>query len=115
MGYGKMHKGYGKSGIKEYFKDSVDIDFLDAIDYLFHIIDRKLRTLKPEYKYDYDADTAVSDAIMELNYRFKQHNLGYEFVNSQIITIPDEYTDYAYHYTQKKLAKQGILGQNKEK
>lgn len=22
-----------------------------------------------------------------MNYRFKQHNLGYEFVNSQIITI----------------------------
>ena len=63
------------------------LTFLDAIDYFFHIIDRKLRTLKPEYKYDYDADTAVNDAIMELNYRFKQHNLGYEFVNSQIITI----------------------------
>lgn len=46
-----------------------------------------MHTLKSEYKYDYDADTAVSDAIMELNYRFKQHNLGYEFINSQIITI----------------------------
>lgn len=29
----------------------------------------------------------INDAIVELNYRFKQHNLGYEFVNSQIITI----------------------------
>lgn len=87
MGYGKLHKGYGKSSIEEYFKDCDDIDFLDAIDYFFHIIDRKLRTLRPEYKYDYDADTVVSDAIMELNYRFKQHNLGYEFINSQIITI----------------------------
>lgn len=43
--------------------------------------------MKPEYIYDYDADAAVSDAIIELNYRFKQHNLGYEFINSQIITI----------------------------
>lgn len=48
---------------------------------------KKLRTIKPEYKYDYDADGAINDAIVELNYRFKQHNLGYEFVNSQIITI----------------------------
>lgn len=37
--------------------------------------------------YDYDADGAINDAIVELNYRFKQHNLGYEFANSQIITI----------------------------
>lgn len=87
MRYGKLHKGYGKSSIEKYFKDCDDIDFLDAIDYFFHIIDRKLRTLKPEYKYAYDVDTAVGDAIMELNYRFKQHNLGYEFINSQIITI----------------------------
>lgn len=87
MGYDKLQKGYGKSSIEKYFRDCDDVDFLDTIDYFFHVIDRKLRTLKPEYKYDYDADTAVNDAIMELNYRFKQHNLGYEFVNSQIITI----------------------------
>ena len=43
--------------------------------------------MTPEYKYDYDADKAVNDAIVELNYRFKQHNLGYEFVNSQIIAV----------------------------
>ena len=87
MGYGKLQKGYGKSSIEEYFKDCDDIDFLDAIDYFFYLIDKKLRTIKPEYKYDYDADGAINDAIVELNYRFKQHNLGYEFVNSQIITI----------------------------
>ena len=87
MGYKKPSKGYGKSSIEKYFEDSSDIDFLDSIDFFFHLIDKKLRTLKPQYKYDYDADTAVNDAIMELNYRFKQHNLGYEFIDSQIITI----------------------------
>lgn len=56
-----------------------------------------IRTIKPEYQYDYDADGAINAAIAELNYRFKQHNLGYEFANSQIITILDEYTDYALH------------------
>lgn len=87
MGYKKPSKGYGKSSIGKYFEDSSDIDFLDSIDFFFHLIDTKLRTLKPQYKYDYDADTAVNDAIVELNYRFKQHNLGYEFIDSQIITI----------------------------
>ena len=56
MGYGKLQKGYGKSSIEEYFKDCDDIDFLDAIDYFFYLIDKKLRTIKPKYKYDYDAD-----------------------------------------------------------
>lgn len=87
MGYYNISYGKGRSNIEEYFKDCDDVDFLDVIDYFFHIIDKKLRTLKPKYKYDYDADNVVSKAIIELNYRFKQHNLGYEFINSQIITI----------------------------
>ena len=87
MGFKKPSKGYGKSSIEKYFEDSSDIDFLDSIDFFFYVIDKKLRTLKAQYKHDYDADIAVSDAIMELNYRFKQHNLGYEFINSQIIPI----------------------------
>ena len=52
MGYGKLQKGYGKSSIEEYFKDCDDIDFLDAIDYFFYLIDKKLRTIKPKYKYE---------------------------------------------------------------
>ena len=60
---------------------------MDAIDYFFYLIDKKIRTIKPEFQYDYDADGAINAAIAELNYRFIQHNLGYEFANSQIITI----------------------------
>lgn len=87
MGYGKLQNGYGKFSIEKYFKDCDDIDFLDAIDYFFYLIDKKIRTIKSEYQYDYDADGEINAAIAELNYRFKQHNLGYEFANSQIITI----------------------------
>lgn len=76
MGYGKLQNGYGKSSIEEYFKDCDDIDFLDAIDYFFYLIDKKIRTIKPEYQYDYDADGAINAAIAELNYRFTQHDLG---------------------------------------
>ena len=85
--YDRQQAGHGKSSIGSYFANSNDTDFLDVIDYFFNLIDKKLRTLKPEYKYDYDADGAVNHAIVELNYRFKQHNLGYEFIDSQIITI----------------------------
>lgn len=91
MKYDQLHKGYGKESIEYYFLECNDVDFLDAVDYFFYIIDKKLRTLKPEYKYDYDSEGAVNEAIIELNYRFKQHNLGYEFINSQIITIDSTY------------------------
>lgn len=86
--HGKFCKNYGKSNIEEYFKYSNNTDFLDAVDYFFYIIDKSLRTVKPRrYQANYDANKVVKDAIIELNYRFKQHNLGYEFINSQIITI----------------------------
>ena len=87
MGYNNPSVKYGKSNIETYFEKSSNTDFLDAIDFFFYIIDVKLRTFEPPYKFDYDADGAASKAIVELNYRFKQHNLGYEFINSQIITV----------------------------
>ena len=91
MKYDKQYAGNGKLSIEGYFVKSNDTDFLDAIDYFFYLIDKLLRTIKPEYKYNYDSDEAANKAIIELNYRFKQHNLGYEFVNSQIIAIDNNF------------------------
>ena len=54
MGYGKLQNGYGKSSIEKYFKACDDIDFLDAIDYFFYLIDKKIRTIKPEGKWGCD-------------------------------------------------------------
>ncbi len=114
-GYGKLQNGYGKSSIEEYFKDCDDIDFLDAIDYFFYLIDKKIRTIKPEYQYDYDADGAINAAIAELNYRFKQHNLGYEFANSQIITIDSTFLHKtAVKPTLKLLFEEGFEGSEDE-
>lgn len=115
MKYDKLHKGYGKDSIEFYFSGSNDVDFLDAIDYFFYIIDKKMRTLKPKYQYDYDADGAVNDAIVELNYRFKQHNLGYEFINSQIITIDSTFLHKtAVKPTLKLLFEEGFEGAEDE-
>lgn len=91
MSYYELHTGHGKASIEAYFADCNDIDFLDTIDYLFYLIDKLLRTRTPKYEYDYDANRAVNNAITELNYRFKQHNLGYEFVSSQIITLDNTF------------------------
>lgn len=77
----------GKENIECYISKCNNLDLLDFIDYYFHLFDSNFRNLKPGDNPIYDADGAVSDAIKELNDRFKQHNLGYEFINSQIIRI----------------------------
>lgn len=79
--------GYGKDNIETYIDEASHTDFLDFVDYVFYLFDIGLRDLYPKYKSDYDPDDAVTKAIKELNFRFKQHQLGYEFVNGEIIRI----------------------------
>ena len=69
---------------EKYVDECSDEDFLDLMDYTFTaIISNK--------------DTAgivgrakIDDAIEELNYRFKQHSLGYEFINGNLIEKTNE-------------------------
>lgn len=42
-------------------------------------------------RFDYKSSREIDEAIIELNYRFKQHNLGYEFVNGEIIRIDNTF------------------------
>lgn len=81
------NNAYGKYNIEEYLDDSSTTDILDFIDFIFGVFDKALRTAKPEYQYNYDPGRKVEDAITELNFRFRQHALGYEFVNGEIIRI----------------------------
>lgn len=79
--------GYGENNIEYYLDNSSDEDLLDFIDYTFNVFDTILRDVKPRYSYEYDSGGNINKAISELNYRFKQHRLGYEFVNGEIIRI----------------------------
>ncbi len=88
LGYYEVEgEAYGEYNIEEYLDHSSTTDILDFIDYVFNIFDRELRNKKLEYKYGYDSNGKVDEAITELNFRFKQHGLGYEFVNGEIIRI----------------------------
>ena len=79
--------GYGEHNIEEYLDHSSTIDLLDFIDFVFNIFHKILREVKPEYEYNYNSSEKVDNAITELNFRFRQHGLGYEFVNGEIIRI----------------------------
>ena len=70
---------------EDYVDDSDDSDFLDLLDFTFTEIISNKRIVGPEY------GQVVSLAIKELNYRFKQHSLGYEFINGKLIPKTNEF------------------------
>lgn len=88
---GLMHiRGYFASDINtmtalQYYIDNcTDVEFLDLLDFIFtgvfststvkNIIDARKKT----------------NCIEELNYRLKQHSLGYEFINGRLIEKTNE-------------------------
>jgi hypothetical protein len=58
---------------------------LDAIELSFQVIDSVTR--KPDYLNRRDAATRADDAIEELNARFKESGLGYQFEDGQIVRM----------------------------
>lgn len=85
--YEVIWEAYGEHNVEEYLDYSSTMDLLDFIDFTFNIFDKLLREIKPEYEYNYNPSKKIDDAITELNFRFRQHGLGYEFANGEIIRI----------------------------
>lgn len=81
---------YGKSNFEEYIAKSDNIDFLDMLDFVFNKIDVGIRKIPPKFHTQKDIGDIVDKTVEELNYRFKQHNLGYEFVNGEVIRIDNK-------------------------
>lgn len=87
---GRHDKGLERYNVEIYTNVSSQEDFLDFVDYIFHLFDVGCRDIQPQYRHDLDTNAMVDKAIEELNYRFKQHNLGYEFVNGEVIRIDNK-------------------------
>ena len=68
----------------EYYIDTCnDEEFLDLLDFVFtEIISKRLE--------GYVGKEEVNKTIEELNYRLKQHSLGYEFINGRLIEKTNE-------------------------
>lgn len=82
---------YGKENIEEYITRSSNEDFLDFIDFVFYYADSLLRKITPQYDTWFDSNRSINNAILELNHRFKQHRLGYEFLNGEVIRIDNTF------------------------
>lgn len=100
-GWGRGFDEYGRENSEEYISQCSNENLLDFIDYAFSMFDTKCRKVKvSEYeraqfqirniRIEDVVNGIVDKAIKELNYRFKQHNLGYEFVNGEIVRIDNK-------------------------
>lgn len=86
-------KGYGDrefiTELVNFFLKSDDIEkALDAIELSFRVIDRVTRSW--EYLHRNDANERADQAISELNNRFKEHGIGFQFVEGEIVRVDSE-------------------------
>ncbi|MBU2536563.1 MAG: hypothetical protein KKD83_10445 [Chloroflexi bacterium] len=76
----------------EYILHESDVDnVLSLIELSFSFIDLVWRDRFYIYKDDADATQDPDDAIEELNDRFKEHGIGYQYVSGRIITVDSQY------------------------
>ena len=61
---------------------------LDAVELSFRVIDRHARDYN--YRSKSDADKIATDAIDELNQRFKEHGVGYEYQVGNLVRIDSQ-------------------------
>ncbi|HLF79533.1 MAG TPA: hypothetical protein VJB57_18790 [Dehalococcoidia bacterium] len=64
---------------------------LDVIDLSFQVINTTVRNWTYDDRQYAQVSQTPSDAIDELNHRLREHNLGFEFVGGQLITVDSEY------------------------
>lgn len=80
------HWGYHENeapAFENYVDSSDDADFLDFMDFV-------LTEVVAKQTVNYVGEDCVNKAICELNYRFRQHSLGYEFINGNLIEKTNE-------------------------
>ncbi|WP_313637991.1 STM4504/CBY_0614 family protein [Paenibacillus sp.] len=67
------------------------INVLDGIDYLFNLIEKELNDLNDIERLHNSIEQRPEHAITELNRRFKENGIGYQFENGQLIRIDSQY------------------------
>lgn len=75
----------------KYIDDSTTDELLDLIDFICNMLNWRIDPTKPkQYTVSYEMIYAIQRAFTELNDRFKQHNLGYEVTNGQLMRIDNQ-------------------------
>lgn len=78
--------------VYNHFLDSDDIDeCLDVIELTFKFIDIHIRQKQYQFTRDERTSQLAEDAVIELNQRFKDEGVGYEFISGEIIKIDSQF------------------------
>lgn len=84
-----------KDNFEEYIESATDTDILDIMDFAFQVFDKFYRGSFGSNPL-LGIDESIDNAMAELNRRFEQHRLGYEFSNGEIRRIDNKiiYKEY---------------------
>jgi hypothetical protein len=75
----------------QFFLQANTEDALDLIEMTFRVIDREVRRL-PQYNRRVTGIAQEPDeAIKELNHRFREHNIGYQYESGELIRIDSQF------------------------
>ena len=77
------HHYSNRSNVESYIGKCSDEEFLDLLDFAFDMLLR-IREIRVPYVSDEDQQRQITGAFVEMNFRFRQHNLGYEFVKANL-------------------------------
>ncbi|MCH8007271.1 MAG: hypothetical protein IIC91_00220 [Chloroflexi bacterium] len=64
---------------------------LDIIELSFRLIDKYVRNMEPWKLQAAGATQDADSAIEELNHRFREHSIGYQFAGGQLVKVDSEY------------------------
>jgi|KBSMisStaDraftv2_1062788.scaffolds.fasta_scaffold176677_2 uncharacterized protein DUF7014/AbiJ-like protein len=79
------------SQCKQFILSSEADGALDMIEFSFQVIDRFARRFHPYQIQEAKITQTADDAIGELNQRFREHGIGYQYVNGELIRIDSEF------------------------
>ncbi len=74
----------------ERFQDTNVDNILDVIHVVFTVISKVPKYIKEQIRYDFKFTYTANDAINDLNTRFRENGIGYQYLEDKIVRIDNE-------------------------
>jgi hypothetical protein len=85
----KHAQSHGESVFNYFLNADNTEQALDVIELALRVIDTYIR--KDEYRYNTDRKMSADDAISELNQRFKEHGVGFQFESGELLRVDSQF------------------------
>jgi len=76
---------------RDYLQEADSKKALDTIDFTFSFIDRAVRQVRDEEWLRTDVKLTADEAIAQLNYRFREHGIGWQFQDGKLRRADSDY------------------------